>query len=160
MNLQDATALAFNLMNKHGLLDSYWKFEFDNAKRRFGLCSHLEKKIYLSKHLTELNSEERVKNTILHEIAHALVGFKHGHNIVWKRKAIEIGCDGKRCYSATNVITPQAKYTAICSNCGFEDKKHKKPKRVYSCGKCSSTFNKNYILEYKTKEEMMLSTLC
>ena len=27
-----------------------------------------------------------------------LVGPKHGHNEIWKQKALEIGCDAKRCH--------------------------------------------------------------
>jgi SWI/SNF-related matrix-associated actin-dependent regulator 1 of chromatin subfamily A len=43
-----------------------------------------------------LNSteEQQFKDTILHEIAHAIVGPHHGHDEVWRGKAVEIGCTG------------------------------------------------------------------
>ena len=34
---------------------------------------------------------EEIRNTILHEIAHALVGNENVHNLVWKKKALELG---------------------------------------------------------------------
>ena len=38
-----------------------------------------------------------MKNTLLHEIAHALAGHEHNHDEVWKATARSIGCDGCRC---------------------------------------------------------------
>ncbi len=40
-----------------------------------------------------------MRNTILHEIAHALTGHKAGHNAEWRNMAIAIGCDGQRVYN-------------------------------------------------------------
>jgi hypothetical protein len=39
-----------------------------------------------------------IKNTILHEIAHAIVGENHGHRQVWQEKAIELGVKFRRNY--------------------------------------------------------------
>jgi len=70
---------------------------------RAGQCfSRTKKLIQLQPTYVELNEESSVRNTILHEIAHALTP-NHNHNKFWKRKAIEIGCDGKRCYGS-NVV--------------------------------------------------------
>jgi hypothetical protein len=33
-----------------------------------------------------------VKNSILHELAHVLVGKGHGHDEIWFRKALDLGC--------------------------------------------------------------------
>ena len=46
-----------------------------------------------------LATPDEVKDTLLHEIAHALVGSQHQHNTTWRDKAIEIGCKGNRCVS-------------------------------------------------------------
>jgi predicted SprT family Zn-dependent metalloprotease len=116
MNTQEAHRIALNLMEHHGLIQKGWKFEFDKGRRRFGVCKYRKKLIGLSKQLTELNSLETVKDTILHEIAHALVGIGHGHDHVWKNKAIEIGCNGKRCYGE-HVILPTGNYEAYCRYC-------------------------------------------
>lgn len=149
MDLYVARKLAIELMNQHGLLESNWYFSFDNAKRRFGCCNYGLKQISLSKHLVSLNTEGNVKNTILHEIAHALVGFKHHHDAVWKAKAREIGCTGDRCYSSKNVTTPEAKYLLVCPN-GHTAKRHKKPRVVkkQSCAKCCPVYDERYLLTW------------
>lgn len=36
--------------------------------------------------------EEDIKDTVLHEIAHAIVGGKHHHDCVWKACCNKIGC--------------------------------------------------------------------
>jgi predicted SprT family Zn-dependent metalloprotease len=150
MELSRASNLAFNLMAKHGLIEKGWRFEFDNARRRFGVCRFGTKRIGLSQHLVSLNDEAKVKDTILHEIAHALVGVKHGHDWVWRAKAIEIGCDGERCYSSDEVVTPESRYIAECCGCKKTYKKHRKPRSTGSCGKCSGgRYNPTYKLEWK-----------
>ena len=35
-------------------------------------------------------------DTILHEMAHALVGQVHGHDAVWQAQVL--GCSGRRCH--------------------------------------------------------------
>jgi predicted SprT family Zn-dependent metalloprotease len=153
MLLSEAKSLAIELMNLHGLLDKGWSFEFDNAKRRFGCCRYGSKRITLSKALVSLNDEARVKNTILHEIAHALVGHGHGHDIVWKRIAMAIGCDGNRCFSSKNTQLVEANYQAVCKKCGHTHNRHRLPKRASSCGACSNKFDANNLLVFKNKEE-------
>ena len=48
----------------------------------------------------DLSSLDQVRDTILHEIAHALVGPGHGHDAVWKRKCREVGARPERCGQA------------------------------------------------------------
>jgi predicted SprT family Zn-dependent metalloprotease len=150
MDLKRAQQLALDLMEQHNLMEKGWRFGFDTAKRRFGCCNYSYKEITLSRALVLVNDEDRVKNTILHEIAHALVGRGHGHNSVWKRKAIEIGCDGKRCYTTQNTVVPEAKYIAVCSTCGYKHKKHRLTKKTSACGVCcKGTFQSKYVLTFK-----------
>lgn len=118
MNLRAAYNLAAELMKQHGLPELGWNFEFDRARQRFGLTSHSKQLITMSRELTRLNSEQQVRDTILHEIAHALVGRGHGHDDVWRSKAMSIGCNGHRCYDNT-VIGVDKKYRGTCPNCGY-----------------------------------------
>ncbi len=148
MDLEEARELALELMKKHGL-EYRFRFEFDNAKRRFGHCSYYPRFITLSKHLVLLNDYETVKNVILHEIAHALVGPGKGHNWVWKKKALEIGCDGERCYSRENTNIVKGKIEAICQKCGYVYTRHRMPSRKRSCGKCDKVFNEKYLLKFE-----------
>lgn len=151
MNLEQAKRLAETKMEEYGLIALGWRFTFDNAKRRFGVCKYNSKQIGLSMQLVALNEEEKVLNTILHEIAHALVGHIHGHDSIWKQKALEIGCDGNRCYDSNKVEKPKSKYIAICGTCGTEHRRHKvvKKGKRQSCGKCNRRFDERYILEWK-----------
>jgi predicted SprT family Zn-dependent metalloprotease len=151
MELKKAQDLAKSLMVKHGISD--WAFKFDTAKRRFGCCIYVTKTISLSKHLVLLNSEYKVMDTILHEIAHALTP-GHGHNDVWRRKAIEIGCNGERCYSSDDTIVPNAKYVATCSGCNKSYNRFKKQTLNLSCGPCSGgKYNSKFKLVFIQNKE-------
>lgn len=150
MDLNRAQQLALELMEKHNLMERGWRFGFDTAKRRFGCCNHRYKSITLSKALVLVNDEARVKNTILHEIAHAMVGPRHGHDAVWRSQAIAIGCDGKRCYTTQNTVVPEARYIAVCNSCGHVHRKHRATRSVTACGLCcKGRFQREYILEFK-----------
>ena len=81
--------LARSEMDKNGLFD--WKLDLDHAKVRAGACFFREKKISFSRNFVKNSNESEIYDTILHEIAHALVGPKHGHNIVWKKWLKSLG---------------------------------------------------------------------
>ena len=145
MTLKDAKALAQQLMSEYRL--SHWHFEFDRAVRRFGFCVYGIRMITLSKKFTVLNSEQEVRNTILHEIAHALVEPNHGHGRVWKAKAKELGCTGSRCCDRS-VVAPVTKWIAECPGCRRVVRRHRQ--RVASCVNCSGkSFNPRYQLQWK-----------
>lgn len=132
-----AASLARKLMNEHGL--GHATFSFDRSKSRFGYCREEMRygvksiHISLSEHLVRLNSEDEVRNTILHEIAHALVGNCHGHDWVWKTKAREIGSDGIRCYSRDDVVTPRFLWEATCAHCNKTYGFNRKPTNPRAC---------------------------
>lgn len=87
--------------------------------------SHDDRWIELAGKLVELNSEERVTLTIIHEVAHALTE-GHGHDDVWRAKCIALGGDGKRTYDSTNVNMPTRRkvstkrYTLECAKCPYK----------------------------------------
>ncbi|MFG6362370.1 MAG: SprT-like domain-containing protein [Akkermansia muciniphila] len=81
-------------MDELGLAD--WQFGWDRAKRRLGVCRLLEKSITISIHFVRANLEtpHEIRDTILHEIAHALAWIRHGertHGPRWKQICREIG---------------------------------------------------------------------
>ena len=153
----EARELALGLMKQHGL--EFWHFEFDRAKKRFGSCQFRYRLITLSKPLVLINDIDVVKNTILHEIAHALVNPKYLHNWVWRQKAIEIGCDGNRCHDSNKVNPVIGKLVAECPNCRHIYYKHRTPKGERACCKCRHlpfedrilNFQPNIINESSTK---------
>lgn len=138
MMCQDAKQLALQLMQKHQLKD--WKFEFNSRKRSLGNVNLESKTIYLSSIYTQLNSEEIVKNVILHEIAHALLPKYENHGKAWKAKAIEIGCQPSRI--CTTCIRPIGKHIYECPNCKKQFHVHKRIiKRRRACKACCNMFN-------------------
>lgn len=146
MLLTDCEKLVDELFVKHNLNE--WNFRFDRAVKRFGQCKFNDKQITLSKKLVELNNIEVVKNTLLHEIAHALVGPGNGHNYKWWSKALEIGCDGKTRYDTNKVIIAKLKYTGICRNCKKEITHQRK--HNLACKNCCDKYNNgNYSLKFQ-----------
>ncbi|HKG49197.1 MAG TPA: SprT-like domain-containing protein [Actinomycetales bacterium] len=137
MDLNDARRLASKLMTEHGLSD--WGLVFDSAKRRAGVCRASRREIGLSRHLTSLHSEAEVRETILHEIAHALVGPGHGHDAVWRATAVRIGCSGDRCLSEDAPRIPGS-WVGECP-AGHRRTAHRRPVRVRSCSQCSPVFD-------------------
>lgn len=138
MNLQRAQMMALDLMKFHRLAG--WTFRFDRALTRLGLTHHGSKVFSLGRYATEVNSEEQVIGTICHEIAHILVGPHHGHDSVWRAKAIELGHDGKRCGNIVVKATPKA--VVLCHSCNGTWNLYRVSKRyIYNinqmwCSKC------------------------
>ena len=136
MNLYAARALAVDLLRQHGLHG--WSFRFDHARRRFGACRYKQKTITLSRYLTFLNCEAQVRDTILHEIAHALTP-GDGHGAKWKRKCREIGANPVRCYTEAEVVSPPrrvAPYQIGCARCGWWHDRHRLTRRKLICRAC------------------------
>ena len=150
MNLTEAKELASEKMWEQGLRG--WSFQFSRAKRGLGLCNSYKKIIKLSMLYTQLNDREEVLDTILHEIAHALVGAEKGHGYEWKSACRKIGAKAERLATSDTINMPQAKYVLTCPNCGKERSIYRKPKYVKiengieiashkACGKCCREYN-------------------
>ena len=122
----EARTLALELMARHGLLD--WTFAFNRRKRTLGLCRFRVKAIELSIYLVDRNPVDEVRDTILHEIAHALVGPGHGHDAVWKAKCLEVGARPERLGYDVNM--PVGRWQAVCAGCGRLHHRHRKPKHM------------------------------
>jgi predicted SprT family Zn-dependent metalloprotease len=136
MNLHLAQHLARDLMRQHGLAD--WTFKFDHARRRFGSCRTRAKLITLSRHLTFLNTEAEVRDTILHEIAHALCpGDNHGP--AWRAMCRQIGAKPTRCYTDNEVTSPPrrpARFEIGCPKCNWWTERRRLTRRKLICAKC------------------------
>ena len=83
----------------HQLLKQYnletIKFEFGYG-RFDGIFSGDQIKLHL---FVALNSPIKVvRNIILHEVAHAIVGIIHKHREIWQNKALELGVTWERRY--------------------------------------------------------------
>ncbi|MGB7450191.1 MAG: SprT-like domain-containing protein [Ornithinimicrobium sp.] len=133
MHLATALTLGQHLLREHGLSD--WTVVLDHARARFGVCRPDRRQIGLSRRLTVLSSEAEVRNTLLHEIAHALVGADHGHDAVWRARALAIGCDGRRTDDIPE--SAQGPWVGRCP-AGHTVRRHRRPRRVGACRLCSA----------------------
>jgi predicted SprT family Zn-dependent metalloprotease len=150
MNKLQAEAKANELMELHGITEKGWIFVFDNAKLRYGCCKHRYKQITLSQYMLPHMADSDIIDTILHEIAHALVGRGNGHNWIWRRKAREIGCKAQRCGSKIKDRSKLTyKWTGTCPN-GHVSNRHKLTKRSRncSCGRCSDKYNPEFKFDW------------
>ena len=130
--LGKAIDLATELMDAHGLVG--WRIKLDHARRRAGQCDFTSKTISLSRLYVRHADIDHIRDTILHEIAHALVGQRHGHDAVWRQKAREIGCTATRCHSLSFA---RAKWVMTCPNGCFSVERHRK-KSGLVCASCKS----------------------
>lgn len=112
--LAEVAAEAERLIALHGLAG--WSVQFDDASRRAGRCSYETRVIGLTRLYCLTVPADEVRNTILHEIAHALVGPEHNHDAVWKARARAIGCTGERCHDVEFALP---RYIVSCPRCGW-----------------------------------------
>jgi predicted SprT family Zn-dependent metalloprotease len=135
-------ALGRALLNAHGL--TAWEFGFNSNVRRAGVCFYPHRgepgRIELSVHFTQHNTDDEVRDTLLHEIAHALVGPGHGHDGVWKAKCRAIGAKPDACYG-DEVEMPRGRWRATCPGCATEFDRHRRPARPggWHCRPCGPT---------------------
>lgn len=142
-HLVDVKKMALALMKEHDLTD--WSFKWDNAQRRAGLCSHSDKTISMSRPLMSKWTMEQARAVALHEIAHALVGPKHGHDTTWQLKAIQIGASPERCWGHDGEEKIEGSWTGTCPN-GHTLKRFRKTKKMErsSCSRCSPRYDPRY----------------
>lgn len=139
-----AKHLAWELFETYGLNEKGWKFYFNDNRSRLGVCKEYEKTIELSIFHCEQNPFDAIRNTIIHEIAHAVVGCHHMHNDVWRKKAIEMGCTGERC----GFMRAPKKFVGHCLNCEREVQTNRRTN--IACNTCCNRLNGgNYTADFK-----------
>ena len=137
MDLPSAASLAARLLAEHKLPEHGWRFAWNHGRRTLGLCRYTEKTIELSVHFVLRNGEDAVKDTLLHEIAHALAGHRAGHGREWKMACLRIGAKPER--TCSDAAMPKGKWKATCGGCLETHHRHKKPAAgaaFYYCRKC------------------------
>lgn len=124
------SALAQKLLAEHSLTG--WSFAYDHASRRAGCCDFRRKRISLALQFARQAGAEEIRDTLLHEIAHALVGKRHNHDAVWRAKAQQIGGSGERCH---NLSFNPPRYIVACRN-GCWSATAERRRRNVVCGEC------------------------
>lgn len=134
MDIDAARTLAEELLRRHPEL-SDWRITFSRRSRRtLGLCRHRHKAIQLSTHFIRLNPEAEVRDIVLHEIAHSLVGPGHGHGPQWKAMARRVGANPDRVNHTATM--PPGDWVAVCPNCNRRFECFRRPRRRCWCRPC------------------------
>ncbi len=102
MNITEAKKLAKDAAIKNRIFG--WKIFFSDSNKMCGLCWYTFKTLEFSKPHFDINSPDVCRDTILHEIAHAIVGYNHDHDEVWKNKCREIGAIPEEFIDTTNRV--------------------------------------------------------
>lgn len=151
MTPKQVEQFATDKLKEHGLWAQGWSFRWNTRKRAMGICDHRNKTVEVSaplfRALKPAMQEEEVKDTVLHEIAHALTpGAKHGWR--WQQMARKIGAKPYRCQQVGALdyakVVAQSKYVATCTKCGnqygFNRYGAVWQRGGYCCGKCKGEF--------------------
>jgi predicted SprT family Zn-dependent metalloprotease len=149
VDLDAAASLARRLLDEHGL--DGWSFAWDRARRRAGQCRHDLRRITLSRELTTLHAEAEVRETVLHEVAHALVGPRHGHDAVWRATAVRIGATGRRTVDPA-APSVDGDWVGLCP-AGHRVTRFRRPSRPLSCGRCADRFDVRYLYAWTYRDE-------
>lgn len=91
--LNEVASVARRLMDEHGLTD--WKLAFVESGRRLGDCHYRDRVIRISRAHALAGNDEGIRDTVLHEIAHALAGPDTHHGLLWKAIARQVGATPK-----------------------------------------------------------------
>jgi predicted SprT family Zn-dependent metalloprotease len=122
----EAHATACRLLAVHGLAG--WECRFNRSRVNMGLCLYGPRVIELSVHFVENNGAEAVRDTVLHEIAHALAGREAGHGPLWKAMCLRVGAKPERL--SDEAAMPAGRWQARCACCGMMHHKHRRPKHL------------------------------
>lgn len=130
-SLAAAAALAEELLARHKLAPA-WRFGFDLAPARAGICRYAERRIDLSASFCLAAGRAEIADTLLHEIAHALVGPGHGHDAVWQAAARSIGASGRRTHGVHHAA---ARWIGECG-CGRRWHRQRLQRRIANRALC------------------------
>ena len=133
MDLKELQTLAQAKIAEFGLAG--WTFRFGRSKRRLGQCDHRIKSIEVAAYYAYFTPEAAVKDTLMHEIAHAIAGPGAGHGPKWKAVAARIGATPKACDDSAETVVPPGDWQAECPGCKKTHYRYKRPMRMsgYIC---------------------------
>jgi hypothetical protein len=91
MNRLEVVALLKEELARHALHSWSVRINTDPTTPYVGMCSHQDKTIIINDYHIDIHPADEVRDTIYHELAHAIVGPGHGHDSVWATVAEELG---------------------------------------------------------------------
>lgn len=153
-----ALALMRKLGEQHldrSLQDLGWRFQFDRARRRLGLCEWQthpvsKKVISLSRFLASSGGWLLMEDVVRHEIAHALDFETRGrsaHDRVWKRWARLCGADPTRTYDGELGDDPSSPFVGQCleASCAYVRPFYRSVTAAYYCPRCNGVGTRTFL---------------
>ena len=147
LKIANTRVMAKKLLRDHDL--DHLDLEFGNSKTALGTCvfnriTGEPKRITISKRWIPYLTPDETKDTILHEIAHAIAGHKAGHGPKWRKVARNIGAKPERLADippeiSTRLRRHTAKWKLTCCNLGCDNVfyRHRlKSNATYRCPDC------------------------
>lgn len=128
---------------------SAWELSFSDQKRHLGYCRPKKRVISISCAFMEKNPFPIIRDTLLHEIAHALHFLDSGktdHSNAWKKYALKVGCKPKRCADNEGLNMPEGNYVGVCPACNRTTNFYRKVRRSYSCSHCTKKYDPKFRL--------------
>ena len=143
MNLQEFEAIAARELLRHGLQD--WSFGWASTKRRQGVCKYRDRRIEIAEYYATHNLPEKVLDTLLHEIAHALAGPKARHGPAWKAVATKLGASPRAYDTCRETVVMPGDWQATCEACNRTYHKYKRPQSLtgYRC-RCAARMSLSF----------------
>lgn len=139
MTKESLIELVKDLADKHGVRGGFKIVVSERMAKRLGQWNYDNRTMSFNAYFVEHASDDEIKGVILHEIAHALVPIGSGHGFKWKQKAMEIGCEPKRCYQGA--VKKPKPWKGTCPKCQQWIERYMRTR--VSCSKCSSVFDPN-----------------
>lgn len=147
-DLERVRAWAESLIVVH--LDASWTFGFDNAKRRAGQCDYRRKRLTVSRYLAARHGDDENHQTLLHEVAHAIVGPEAAHGPRWRLAARELGYVGGVTHHG-ETATELAPWVGLCP-AGHVAYRYRRPSRATSCATCAPRFDERFVFRWVRRE--------
>lgn len=132
-----------------------WKVLFDRSLHRAGTCRYFEKEIVFSIHFMENAEPEERRNTILHEVAHAIAGHSAGHGEEWAAVHRSLGGNAQVVTLMPQVLSTHTYFLWVgtCSHCGYRTGLEDAPDGVWICRACDPSLPKHERIFTWTKDE-------
>ena len=135
MTSAEALIFAREKLKQYGLEE--WRVKVSNRMARSSArCSYRKREIRLGAWIFQPGAGEKIRDTILHEIAHAMTPGAH-HGRAWQVVAEMIGAKPNRTFipEKHGMERPKGRYSATCPQCGIVHYMHRYTGNRYQC-KC------------------------
>ena len=139
--IQQVEDHAAQLLERHlntGAPATWWRFRFETATGRAGICRYKSRTIALSVSFVLRAPWDDIRDTLLHEVAHAIVGPGHGHDGVWRTAARRIECTAKRCSTVTHSLKRWIGECPRCRDRWFRQRLTARARQRSICPRCRS----------------------